>query len=270
MKGLNFVSVMGVLSVLVSAIGCAERTVIHAPLASPYPAEKVWAIAPLSNESGTSAVDPLYMSDLVAREFQQVRHIDMLPLSRVLQGMRAMQINQVQSVSEAQALIRLLNIDGLIVGTITAYDPYHPPVLGLTLQLFTSGNESARRSGSDAPINSGKGVRILGASPSDSALPGLRVFSQPVSSVSAIVDSSDNAVMLDVKQFAEGRTDPDTALGWEKYLYSMDAYTLYVSHRLIRDLLNEERSRMGSMVASFGMNDRFRSGVPNTDKSPPG
>jgi len=161
-----------------------------------------------------------------------------------------------------------LNIDGLIVGTVTAYDPYQPPVLGLTLQLVTSGRGEVRRS--DASINSGKGVRILGASPSDRNLPGLRRFTQPVSSVSAIVDASDHSVLLDVKRFAEGRTDPDTALGWEKYLYSMDAYTLYVSHRLIRDLLNQEQLRLGSEMASFGSADRDRFRDPNSDTSPPG
>lgn len=248
--------------------GCDNRTVVNAPTMSPYPAGKMWAIAPLINESGTSAVDPLHLSDLLAQELQQVSRIDVLPVSRVLVGLRSMNIDRVHSVAEAQALVRLLDVDGLIVGTITAYDPYNPPVLGLTLQLYTSGREIANDD-REAPLNSAKGVRILGATPSDSRLPGLRTFSQPVASVSAILDASDNAVRLDVERFARGRTDPDSILGWERFLYSMDAYTAYVGHRVIRDLIREERLRMGRQMVRFGSADIRRADDLSKNNSPP-
>ena len=249
--------------------GCAKRTIVNAPTMSPYPASKMWAIAPLINESGTSAVDPLHLSDLLAQELQQVSRIDVLPVSRVLDGLRAMNIDRIQSVAEAQALVRLLDVDGLIVGTITAYDPYNPPVLGLTLQLYTSGRETVVDDDRNAPLNSAKGVRILGAAPSDSRLPGLRTFSQPVASVSAIIDASDNAVRLDVERFARGRTDPDSAFGWQRFLYSMDAYTIYVGHRVIRDLIREERLRMGRQMVRFGSADIRRADDLNKNNSPP-
>ncbi len=227
-------------------LSCARRTQINAPLASPYLADKTWAVAPLSDDSGTTVADGAHLSDLLARELQQVYRINVLPVNRVIEAMYALQIERIQTVHDAQAVVRLLNIDGLIVGNITAYDPYSPPVLGMTLQLYTSGDEFNSPNETNYSLNSGKGVRTLGAAASDTNLPGVGNSSQPVASATAIVNAADNAIRIDLRSFAEGRTDPDTALGWREYLYSMDAYAQYVGHRLIKDLLTAERRRMGN------------------------
>jgi len=250
----------------VIAVGCARRPTVSPSLISPYPADKMWAVAPMINESGTSVVDALHMSDVLAQELQQVYRINVVPVSRVLEAMRALDIGRIQSVHDAQALIRTLDLDGLVVGAVTAYDPYQPPRLGMTLQLYTSGAEGR----AEAPsLDTGKGVRLLGASPSDRPTGILREFEQPVASVAAVIDASDNGVLLDVQRFAEGRDDPVSALGWRRFLYSMDAYTQYVGHRMIRDLLREERIRMSRTMESARASTSASSRRSATNIPPP-
>lgn len=212
-----------------------DKPQINAPLRSPYPGPKVWGVAPLANESGTSAVDPLHIADLVTQEVQQADRIDTIPVQRVLEAMRAMNLGQITSPGQAQQLARILDLDGLIVGTITAYDPYNPPTLGLTLQLYTL---------TDPGMGAGFDPVRLGASPTDRQLDELRQFRQPVASASAIRAAAENAVLRDLESFARGRTTADTALGWERYLVSMDLYTRYVSHGLIASLFRQERLRL--------------------------
>ncbi len=227
--------------IMISAIGCSHRPTVNASLMGPYPESKVWAIAPLINESGTSAVNTLRLTDLLAQEAQQVQRIDIVPVTRVLLAMETLHLDRISTVHDAQAIIRLLELDGLIVGTVTAYDPYSPPVLGMSIELYTNGGEYGDQV---ASLNNGKGVRLLGASPSGHAS-GLLDESQPVTSVASVVDASNNAVLMDLQRFGEGRTDPDSAMNWKEYFYSIEAYSQYVGHRMLRDLVREERARLG-------------------------
>jgi hypothetical protein len=50
--------------------------------------------------------------------------------------MRALEFPAVRTPIEAQQLARAMGVDGIVAGTITAYDPYDPPVFGLSLALY--------------------------------------------------------------------------------------------------------------------------------------
>lgn len=213
-----------------------DKPMIHANLRTPYPADKVWAVAPMANESGVSVVDTLHISDLLTEEVAQIDGIDVLPVQRVLEAFRAMNIGQLQSPSEAQEVVRLLGVDGLIAGTIITYDPYNPPKLGLTLQLYTVDGTGT----SDVDD-----IRKLQNSPSDSYIIGIQTFRQPVASVSTVLNAADNGVREDLRAYAEGKIQQhSSALGWEKYLMDMDLYTQYVGHRLLEQMLRDERYRL--------------------------
>lgn len=214
--------------------GCARRgPVINGPLLSPYAEPATWAVAPLANESGVSIADGLTAADIIAQEVQKIHGIDALPVQRVLDGMRAMNIGSIDSPATARSLARLIGADGIIVGSITAFDPYRPPRLGLTLQLYTARSMAL----ADDLIDN------ISRAPSDTALSGFEPHDAPASSASAILDAADNGVRLDVEQFARGRTQTNSALNWERYLVVMDLYTQYAADRLLRDLLREERMR---------------------------
>ena len=235
-------SLLAVSALLLLLGGCMRhsRPVINPRLISPYDEPATWAVAPLANESGVSIADGVIIADIIAREVQKIEGIDALPVQRVLDGMRAMDIGSIDSPATAQSLARLIGADGIIVGSITAYDPYKPPMLGLTLQLYTA---APRPMGDDAIDN-------LSRAPSDTSLHGFEPHESPAAGVAAVFDASDNGVRLDVERFARGRTEIDSALNWERYLVVMDLYTQYVADRLLRDLLKEERMRGDQRLAT--------------------
>ncbi len=226
------------LALLASCAG--KKPVINGPLVSPYAEPMTWAVAPLMNESGVSTLDTLAVADVIAQEVAKIHGIDALPVQRVLDGMRSMDIGAIDSPATARSLARLIGADGLIVGSVTAYDPYNPPILGMTLQLYPA--DTARLS-DDV-------IERIGTAASDTMLHGFGEGDRPVSSASVVLDASDNGVRLDLEQFARGRTEMDSALNWMRYLVVMDLYTQYVADRLLRELLREERVRSNQRLAA--------------------
>lgn len=218
-----------------------KSPVVNAPLRAPYPADKLWAVAPLSNESGVSMVDTLHYSDLLAEQVAEIDGVDVLPVQRVLEAYRALDIAEVRSPGEAVALARLLGADGVIAGVIYSFDPYTPPRVGMTLQLYAR----ALDPGESDP--GGEVMRKLEAAPSANnweALPGLLRSSQPVASVSRMYDASDNAERERLRYYAQGRGGRESALGWERFLIDMDLYMQYVYRRQLEQLLQQEQHRL--------------------------
>ena len=132
---------LGLLGVLVSAIllaGCAQRPALVPPgvVVSPYAADAAIAVIPLRNESGASFLDADAQTDKVIAALSQVRGLTCLPLNRTIEAMRALELPAVVSPIQAQQVAQAMGVDGVVVGTITAYDPYDPPVFGLSLALF--------------------------------------------------------------------------------------------------------------------------------------
>lgn len=236
----RFARLAALVCIALLASCAAKRPVINGPLMSPYRDPATWAVAPLINESGVSVVDELAMADVIAREVQKIVGINALPVQRVLDGMRAMNIGVIDSPATARSLARIIGADGIIVGSVTAYDPYNPPILGLTLQLYTA---QAARLPDDL-------VDQLGTAASDTSLGGFAIADAPISSAAVVLDASDNGVRLDLEQFALGRTETNSALNWKRYLVVMDLYTQYVADRVLRDLLREERTRGHQRLAA--------------------
>lgn len=182
-----------------------------------------------------STVDTLAFTDQVVDEVSKVRGIDVLPLNRTLEAMRALDMGRVASIGDAINLARMLDVDGLIAGSVTAYDPYSPPKLGLALQLFLPEHTGP----SSIDIS-----QLETAARENSAASDLSALVQPVSGVAEVVDAQDNDVVLHLQQYAVGRSNPNTSLGWRRYLVDFDLYTHYVSYRLLDRLLSEEARRI--------------------------
>src|SRR6185369_9689416 len=98
--------------------------------------ETLWAVAPLANESGVSTLDASKVSDALAGAVGQARGMGAIPVNRVFAAMAAKNITFIRTPQDARIVADALGVDGLIVGSVTAYDPYDPPKLGLNLALF--------------------------------------------------------------------------------------------------------------------------------------
>lgn len=237
--------------VAISALsGCAQQEVLSPPqaLMAPYDTSKgevLWAVVPLRNESGTSIVDPLVVSDKVVNAASQVRGVRCLPLNRTIMAMRSLDLVELTSPDQAEKLAAALGADGIIVGSVTSYDPYNPPKLGLALALYTRPGLLNRPSG--AQID----TRQLTFQPTD-----YRYFTRsgfqdaPASVISEFLDGRNHQVLMDVKQYADGRSDPKSALGWKRYVASMDLFCEFGAWHSVNRLLEHEWIRVARIAAS--------------------
>ncbi len=236
---------------MVWAGGCAGNggeARLESPLitVAPYDAaqgERLWAVLPPRNESGVSLVDPLWIGDRLVGAVQEVQGLRCLPINRTLEAMRELEMAEVATPEDVRMLSQALGVDGVIVGTVTAFDPYDPPVLGLTLALhLRSGEQTGGRVDS----------RALSSQPREIVLPGSLHGGAPSSVVSEHLDARSHDVIAFVQDFARGRDDPRRALGWRRYLASMDLYTQFSAFHAVRRLLEEEGRRLASGASETG------------------
>ncbi len=218
-----------------------------ATLTAPYGSEGhevLWAVAPLRNESGTTLADHLAISDKVVAAVAETKGLRCLPLNRTIETMRALDMPAVRSPADAQGLAKALGVDGILVGSITAYEPYQP-MFGISLALF--GRPGAMHGSSAEPLD----ARALASKPSEPVPTGPGNFAQaPLSVVSEHLDGKNHQVLLDVQSYAYGRSDPTSSLGWRRYVASMDLYTEFAAHHALGQLLHEEAARLGPPPAT--------------------
>ncbi|MGD9690961.1 MAG: hypothetical protein AB7K52_08565 [Phycisphaerales bacterium] len=216
--------------------GCQPKPELVAPevLVSPYGVstdQRVWAVAPLNNESGTSAVDALMVTDAVVARASEIRGVTTVPLNRTIAAMRALRMNAVRSPQDARRLAQAMGVDGLVVGSITAYDPYDPPTLGLMLGLFS--NDRSGDNGIDPKQLRGAGADTPVRTPNDT----------PSAMVAEHLDARNHEVLMNLQRFAAGRSDERSALGWRSYTASMELYTEFAAYWSVYRLIQEERLR---------------------------
>ncbi|GAB4552305.1 MAG: hypothetical protein Tsb0013_14600 [Phycisphaerales bacterium] len=240
------------LALLLVAQGCAvfpsgDRFDDPSVVRAPYDAGRdvVIAVAPLRNESGASAVDELTITDRLVESLTQVQGLVALPVNRSVGAMRSLGIDRVTTPADARQLAQQLGADGVIVGTITSWDPYDPPRLGLSLVLHarTSVMRADARSPFVDPLALQRAASDVGLTVSEDA-------DLPVAAFAEVVDASNHAVLMDVKSYASGRHDPDTAMGWRIYTKSAMRFAQYVSHRAARSLMDSERRRLADLASA--------------------
>ncbi len=218
------------------ASGCFLRPQLQKPirLSSAHDGVQLWAVVPFANESGVSTVNTYRVADLFTQELQQVHGINTVPVNRVVAAMRASNIPSVATPAEAMQLIRTLEVDAIVVGTISAWDPYPPPTLGMAVQVFgaAAGNRGRDIDPRDLVRASHADVAIGELGPTGARAQAAGVF-----------DSRNHQTLAWLQQYATGRTEPDGAYGTEIYLMDMQLYTQFVSFRLTHDLLAYEWSR---------------------------
>lgn len=224
-----------VLACLVSS-GCSDKPKPYGreeSLVLPGAKTRVWAVAPVVNLSGQKGVDPLLQADLLYQQLQSVKGVTVIPVDRVAQVYAAMQIEQIQTPDQASAVMDVLACDGLLVATVTQYDPYNPPKFGGALQLFQKSGDYSR----PPPPDPRELVRA-GRPPPEQSLPPAPEFVQVV----GMYDATNGTVRDALLQYAAGRHEPAGPLGAKEYLVVMDRYTGFAYHSLLEDLLVQLRN----------------------------
>jgi hypothetical protein len=231
----GLVAVVAIAAAAVTSCDSSPRLEPPVALTAPYESRQLWAVTPFDNESGVSIVDPYRVADLFTMQVEQAAGIETIPVNRVIAAMRTLDLPAVESTADALSLMNALGVDGLITGTITAWDPYPPPTIGAAVQLFH------RPAGfGQADVDPG----AISRSPTDDADQSAPHRSQPVAVASGMFDARNHDTLAWLKAFAAGRTPLDSAYGADLHLVSMELYTQFVSHRLLHDLLASEQARL--------------------------
>ncbi|BAM04981.1 hypothetical protein [Phycisphaera mikurensis] len=116
--------------------GCTLGPRRAATLRAPWAGERTLAVAPLLNESGSVHADGVRLADRLTERLNGAAGVTTVPVNRVLAAMERLGLAEVRTNEEAVALRDGLGVGGLVAGTITAFDPYDPPKLGLNLGAF--------------------------------------------------------------------------------------------------------------------------------------
>lgn len=226
-------------------LGCAsapEELVGPRTLAAPYSrdgGDLVFAVAPLRNESGTTVVDTFSVADSLVAAIDETIGLRALPLNRTIAAMRAIGLDSISTPEEANRLAEALGVDGLVLGSVTAYDPYQPPVLGLGLAIHAR-TAALNRS---APVTIDP--KTFAAQPTEwTYFPGSGFAGAPASVISEHMDARNHGILMSLREYAEGRHDPEKALGWRTYTASMDLYIRFATQYALARLMEEEASRL--------------------------
>ena len=232
--------------------GCAAQGPQLQPpaaLVSPYDStggDVLWAVAPAANESGAGFVDPLAVGDALAGAAAQVRGISVVPVNRTIEAMRANEIGRITTPGEAQQVARTLGVDAILVPALTAYDPYDPPVVGLSVALYGSdrmGRVNAPRR------NLLEDTRLLALQATDAASADGRVFATDPEAVGSVyLDARSHDVRIRLSRYAEGRSEPVSALGEDAYLASAELYMDFAAYTAIGALLDREWLRLARLA----------------------
>jgi hypothetical protein len=213
-------SICACLMAILIASGCDDKPKpygVETGLAIPDNQTHLWAIAPAINLSGHHEVDPILQADLLYTQLQMVKGMTVVPVDRVVQVFAAMEISQIQSPQQARAVCEALNVEGIIIPTITAYDSYMPPKMAASLALFTRGEGGQGGEATTQPSGTVAGPHLK--------------------QVVGIYDSENGTVREALLKFAAGRSDPNGPMSEREYFLSMDRYSGFVYHQLIADLL---------------------------------
>lgn len=198
--------------------GCGKpRRVEPLSVANPYLGAATIAVAPAVNVSGSNDFDPSRVADLMASELGFAERITVIPVSRVLGAMAVLGTDQISSPHQATQVADLVGADAILVFAVTEYDPYDPPRIGITAQLY--GVEPSQALGGPEPQSQ---VRLLAQTQ--------RVFS------GAHAD-----VVGEIVEYAARRDADNSPFGWRRYVVSQQHFMRFCCHATVKSLLSGDR-----------------------------
>lgn len=204
------------LALLLVGTGCDPRPPLRDPLVlhSPFPSGQLWAVAPFSNESGVTNADGARVADQFVKVVEETDGLSCVALNRTIASMQLLGLRAIRSDADAVRLREAMGVDGLVVGTITGWDPYPPPKMGLAAQVYLRGERP----------NPATGQPIDGSVPSAAA--------------SGSFDSSNHATLAALRRYSDARHEPGGPYGEQIYLVDMSRYSEFASYEILAKILS--------------------------------
>jgi hypothetical protein len=204
----------------------------------------VWAVAPARNESGVSIVDVLSVSDEFANAVQNVPGLSAVPVNRTLGAMRSLNLPAIETEEQAVAVARHIGADGIIVPVVTAWDPYDPAKLGLSVALYAV--SSQMKGVGFYPTDDPKRFQIA---TTDRVVLANWGGPGPVATFAHVFDAADFETQNEVRDYAQLHPNAKSALGWRQHTASMRLFTRFACHQTVGRLLFAEHARFASMAS---------------------
>lgn len=132
-------SQLWVMAMVLLSSGCSlVPDVRHKPqLINPFPQIKRVAVLPFFNQSEDATLSGERVALAYANELQNIRGFEVLPLGAV--KARLSQFNHGLSVGEDfQALARFLEVDAVLVGSVTDFNAYYPPRMTMKVSWYAA------------------------------------------------------------------------------------------------------------------------------------
>jgi hypothetical protein len=189
------------------------------------------AVAPAVNLSGSRDFDPERFADLMVSELHSAERVSVIPVSRVLAVLASQGRSGVGSPAHAQRIAEMLGADALLVFAVTEYDPYSPPSLGITAQLYGARARSGGRNPMDAP---GPPPDGQGGTATDTDAP-VRLLAQS----QRIFNASHHDVVEEIRRYASRRDGGRSPFGWRRYLVGQQEFIRFCCYSTIQSLINQ-------------------------------
>jgi len=110
-----------------------HQPVIH----NPFPQLSRVAIAPFLNYSSEPTLDMHGVSLAYYNELQQTPGFEVLPIDVVEETLRQTNL-KISNAQDARRLAQLLDVDAVVIGMVTDFDPYYPPRMGLRVEWYAA------------------------------------------------------------------------------------------------------------------------------------
>lgn len=233
---LTFVAVCRYAAILggcLTFVGCATKENRIEPffVRNPTLGPLTIAVAPAINLSGSLDFDRGRFADLMAIELSYADGISVIPVSRVLGVLSAQGRETIESPGHAGHLAHTLGADAILVFAVTRYDPYDPPSIGITAQLY-----AARAAPGVSPADQGENAKPQSGSAGDMRSDTAALLAQS----SAVHDAAHAAVTQDIQDFARCRSADNSPYGWRKFVVSQQGFIQYCCYATVRSLLGGE------------------------------
>ncbi len=212
------------------ACGCSERraTIDSVVVPNPTLGAVTIAVAPAVNLSGSMDFDPNRFADLMAGELMHVERVSVIPVSRVLAVLSSQGTDRVHSPIHASEIAGMVGAEAILVFAVTEYDPYDPPSVALSVQLFAA----TPRAPYPGPLDSDP----AGSSQANGVAATGRVLAQ----TQRRVDASHADVVEEIRRYARQRSANNSPYGWRQYMVSQQHFIQFCCHAAIRGLLDEQ------------------------------
>jgi hypothetical protein len=191
---------------------------------------------------------------------QQVEGLTVIPVNRVLAAMSELKMLRITGPEDALTVADKLAVDSVIVGSITQYDPYPPPKVGMAVQEYVRASRKSVEE-PDKYINPGQLARA-GKNLDIPFSPELR----PRVGVTRIIDADNKEVVKRIKEYAESRTGEQRPSSWKSYTTQRN-YLRFVAHEIIGELLASEQKLLEAQQKGDEQHERKKRAVSTERQS---